>query len=104
MGRKPIVVIADPDILRQVMVKEFSSFPNRLVRAMPSGNHVLHAPQSSLLTANLCVSAQKLVITSKPMSDCLLFLRDDTWKRVRSVLTPSFSAAKMKEVRCERVC
>lgn len=35
------------------------------------------------------------------MSDCLLFLRDDTWKRVRSILTPSFSAAKMKEVRSE---
>lgn len=37
------------------------------------------------------------------MTDCLLFLRDDTWKRVRSILTPSFSAAKMKEVRRERV-
>lgn len=55
MGRKPIVVIADPDILRQVMVKEFSSFPNRLVRATPAGNHALHAPQSVFLTANLCV-------------------------------------------------
>lgn len=38
LGRKPIVVIADPDILRQVMVKDFNSFPNRLVRAPPAGN------------------------------------------------------------------
>lgn len=33
------------------------------------------------------------------MSDCLLMLRNERWKRVRSILTPSFSAAKMKEVR-----
>ncbi|XP_078139404.1 thromboxane-A synthase-like [Centroberyx gerrardi] len=30
MGRKPVVLVADPDILKQVMVKEFSSFPNRI--------------------------------------------------------------------------
>lgn len=33
------------------------------------------------------------------MSDCLLALRNEQWKRVRSILTPAFSAAKMKEVR-----
>lgn len=38
MGRKPVVVIADPEILRQVMVKDFNSFPNRLVRATPAGD------------------------------------------------------------------
>lgn len=32
LGRKPVVVVADPDLLRQVMVKDFSSFPNRMVR------------------------------------------------------------------------
>ncbi|XP_030221071.1 thromboxane-A synthase isoform X3 [Gadus morhua] len=32
------------------------------------------------------------------MSDCLLMLRDEQWKRVRSVLTPSFSSAKMREM------
>lgn len=35
LGRKPVVVIADPDLLRQVMVKDFSSFPNRMVRNLP---------------------------------------------------------------------
>uniref|UniRef100_A0A672J7Z8 Thromboxane-A synthase-like n=1 Tax=Salarias fasciatus TaxID=181472 RepID=A0A672J7Z8_SALFA len=32
LGRKPVVVIADPDMLRQVLVRDFSSFPNRQVR------------------------------------------------------------------------
>ncbi|KAM8861847.1 thromboxane-A synthase [Synchiropus picturatus] len=70
LARRPVVVVADPDMLRQVMVKEFSTFPNRMT----------------------------LRFNSKPMSDCLLMLRNERWKRVRSILTPSFSSAKMKEM------
>ncbi|KAM6946134.1 thromboxane-A synthase [Aplochiton taeniatus] len=70
LGRRPVVVVADPDMLRQVMVKEFNSFPNRMT----------------------------IRSATKPMSDCLLMLRNEHWKRVRSILTPSFSAAKMKEM------
>uniref|UniRef100_A0A671S5H0 Thromboxane-A synthase n=1 Tax=Sinocyclocheilus anshuiensis TaxID=1608454 RepID=A0A671S5H0_9TELE len=70
IGRRPIVIIADPDMLRQVMVKEFSKFPNRMtVRGM-----------------------------TKPMSDSLIMLKGEQWKRVHSILTPTFSAAKMKEM------
>uniref|UniRef100_A0A8B9KQ09 Thromboxane-A synthase n=1 Tax=Astyanax mexicanus TaxID=7994 RepID=A0A8B9KQ09_ASTMX len=34
LGRRPVVVVADPDMLRQVMVKEFQKFPNRMVGFM----------------------------------------------------------------------
>uniref|UniRef100_A0A1A8AK02 Thromboxane A synthase 1 (Platelet, cytochrome P450, family 5, subfamily A) n=2 Tax=Nothobranchius TaxID=28779 RepID=A0A1A8AK02_NOTFU len=71
LGRRPVVVIADPDMLRQVMVKDFSNFTNRI----------------------------KFRFATKPTTDSLLMLRNEQWKRVRSILTPSFSAAKMKEVR-----
>uniref|UniRef100_A0A6Q2X9F9 Thromboxane-A synthase n=1 Tax=Esox lucius TaxID=8010 RepID=A0A6Q2X9F9_ESOLU len=71
IGRRPVVVVADPDMLRQIMVKDFSTFPNRM----------------AIRTA------------TKPVSDCLLMLRNERWKRVRGILTPSFSAAKMKEAR-----
>ncbi|XP_034032874.1 thromboxane-A synthase-like isoform X2 [Thalassophryne amazonica] len=70
LGRRPVIVIADPDMLRQVMVTDFSSFPNRMT----------------------------IRFSTKPVSDCLLFLRNEQWKRVRSILTPSFSAAKMKQM------
>uniref|UniRef100_A0A3B1JLK7 Thromboxane-A synthase n=1 Tax=Astyanax mexicanus TaxID=7994 RepID=A0A3B1JLK7_ASTMX len=71
LGRRPVVVVADPDMLRQVMVKEFQKFPNRM---------------------------QKLRAATKPMTESVLMLRNERWKRVRSILTPSFSAAKMKEM------
>ncbi|KAL2093806.1 hypothetical protein ACEWY4_011118 [Coilia grayii] len=70
LGRRPVIVVADPDMLRHVMVKDFHLFPNRM----------------------------RVRFSSKPMSDCLLLLTDERWKRVRSILTPSFSAAKMKEM------
>ncbi|KAB5574772.1 hypothetical protein PHYPO_G00212890 [Pangasianodon hypophthalmus] len=70
LARQPVVVIADPDMLRQVMVKEFHNFPNRMLFRM----------------------------ATKPMKDSLVMLRDEQWKRVRSILTPTFSAAKMKEM------
>lgn len=46
---------------------------------------------------------KSLRFMTKPMSDCLLMLRNERWKRVRSILTPAFSASKMKEVRSIRV-
>uniref|UniRef100_A0AAY4DNX4 Thromboxane-A synthase n=1 Tax=Denticeps clupeoides TaxID=299321 RepID=A0AAY4DNX4_9TELE len=70
LGRRPVVVVADPDMLRQVLVKEFSLFPNRM----------------------------NIRLATKPMSESVLLLRDERWKRVRSILTPSFSSAKMKEM------
>nr|QQL94725.1 thromboxane a synthase 1 [Lateolabrax maculatus] len=70
LGRRPVVVVADPDMLRQVMVRDFSSFTNRMT----------------------------IRFATKPMTDCLLMLRNERWKRVRSILTPSFSAAKLKEM------
>ncbi|XP_051952672.1 thromboxane-A synthase-like [Xyrauchen texanus] len=70
LARRPVVIVADPDMLRHVMVKEFSKFPNRMtIRG-----------------------------STKPMSESLIMLKDERWKRVRSILTPSFSAAKMKEM------
>ncbi|XP_072000950.1 thromboxane-A synthase [Engystomops pustulosus] len=70
MGRRPTVLLSDPEAVKQVLQKDFSNFPNRM----------------------------KLKLVTKPMSDSLLCLRDEQWKRVRSVLTPSFSAARMKEM------
>ncbi|KAM4748578.1 thromboxane-A synthase [Rhinophrynus dorsalis] len=70
MGRRATIVMADPDAIKQVLQKDFGSFSNRM----------------------------KLHLATKPMSDSLLCLRDEKWKRVRSVLTPSFSTARMKEM------
>uniref|UniRef100_A0A4W3JYP9 Thromboxane-A synthase n=1 Tax=Callorhinchus milii TaxID=7868 RepID=A0A4W3JYP9_CALMI len=65
-GRRVTIMVADPDMLKQILVKDFSNFVNRMVR--------------------------------DTYVDSILFLQDAEWKHVRSLLTPTFSAAKMKEM------
>lgn len=69
-GTRPIMVISDPSMLKDIMVKYFSNFVNRfsVIPPMP------------------------------PMDENLFAMTDDDWKRVRNVLIPTFSAAKLKQV------
>lgn len=67
LGRKPSLVVADPEMLKTITVKEFSSFHNRMIPTPPP-----------------------------PMNSNVFSARDETWKRIRHILTPSFSARKMK--------
>ena len=67
-GNKPSLVVADPELLKQIMIKDFPNFRNRFIINQRSGvfrKNVLNA-------------------------------RDDAWKRIRNTLTPTFSAGKMK--------
>lgn len=67
LGSKPSLVVADPEMLKTIMVKEFATFHNRKIPTPPP-----------------------------PMSSNVFSARDETWKRIRNILTPSFSARKMK--------
>ncbi|KAG7177012.1 Cytochrome P450 3A40-like 2 [Homarus americanus] len=68
VGWQPNLVVADLDLVKQILVKEFQNFSNR----------------------------PTLVIDAQPVVDCLVGLRDQRWKDVRSVLAPTFSVMKMK--------
>ena len=69
LGGRPSLVVGDPELLKQIMVKDFPSFHNRF-QIQPPAN--------------------------KKLAKNVLFARDDTWKRIRNTLTPTFSAGKMK--------
>ena len=69
-SRKPGLMIADPEIVKEITVKEFSSFHNR--------------PASP--------------IEIPPIEMNLISARDEQWKRIRNILTPSFSGAKIKQM------
>ncbi|XP_077560595.1 cytochrome P450 3A14-like isoform X6 [Haemaphysalis longicornis] len=67
-GTVPHVVISDADLIKECFIKESAAFYDRPPAILPV----------------------------KPYTDMLLFLRGADWKHVRTVLNPSFSAAKMK--------
>ena len=68
LGGRPSLVVAEPELLKQILIKDFPHFRNRF-------------------------QAQTL---APPMSKSLLNAKNNTWKRIRNTLTPTFSAGKMK--------
>ncbi|XP_027873199.1 cytochrome P450 3A56-like isoform X3 [Xiphophorus couchianus] len=69
-GRQPVLCVADPEILKAILVKEcYSFFTNRR-------NFHLDGP----------------------LYDSLFNAEDDQWKRIRSVLSPSFTSGRLKEM------
>ena len=69
LGRSPAIVVSDPEMIREILVKEFSSFPNRLG------------------------------FTPRPPLDSGLFVsRGESWKRVRTTLTQTFTASKLRQI------
>ena len=68
-GRRPTIVITDPEMIKQITIKEFPKFQNRW---FPEVN--------------------------PPIISFLFIAKDDQWKRIRTTLSPTFSATKLKEV------
>lgn len=70
MGHKARIVVADPEVLRQVCIKDFDHFPN-------------HEPNAWI---------------NEYQKHFIFFIQDDHWKRVRSMLTPTFTSGKIKRM------
>ncbi len=103
MGVAPWLVVADLDMLKQILVKEFDSFADRPVS-------VLLASVPQFCTVLYCIQPLPDILRRKASSSRgLLQSRGAEWRMLRQTLSPSFSAAKMKMVcvstsQCVCVC
>ncbi|KAF4519270.1 hypothetical protein B566_EDAN002159 [Ephemera danica] len=68
-GRRPILILRDPDIIKNIMVRDFECFVDRMVMSMN--------PKSI-------------------NESMLIFMKGNEWKNVRQVSTPIFTSGKMK--------
>ncbi|XP_036597165.1 cytochrome P450 3A24-like [Trichosurus vulpecula] len=69
-GRQPVLAITDPEIIKSVMVKEcYSVFTNR-----------------------------RGIIAGKTLQSAITVVEDDQWKRIRTILSPTFTSGKLKEM------
>ncbi|XP_078096280.1 cytochrome P450 3A30-like [Mustelus asterias] len=69
-GRQPILSLADPDLVKTIFIKEFYTlFTNRRDFGL-----------------------------NGPLTDSILIVKDDHWKRIRSVLSPTFTSGRLKEM------
>ncbi|XP_059171801.1 cytochrome P450 3A29-like [Physella acuta] len=69
--RKPVLVVTDPEALKQIFVKDFSVFADRFFVGEGKLQHEM---------------VQKTVF----------FARGSKWRRLRKMMTPSFSSGKLK--------
>ena len=70
LGRSPMITVGDPEMLKHILVKDFLKFANR----------------PDVMRGN------------EPMDKGLFDAKDEAWRKVRSILTPTFSALKLKEL------
>ncbi|XP_014786343.1 cytochrome P450 3A8 [Octopus bimaculoides] len=70
LGRQPALLIGDPEMLEQIMVKQFHNFTNRYKIVPIDG------------------LSKKMILNAK----------NEHWKFLRTMLSPNFSAKKLKEM------
>lgn len=69
-GRQPRLFVADPEVMLQICIKDFDSFVNHGVDDL----------------------------TNKYQRSFLFALKDDHWKRVRALMSPTFTSGKIKRM------
>ncbi|XP_031632465.1 probable cytochrome P450 9f2 [Contarinia nasturtii] len=72
IGGRPEFLIRDPELLRQIAIRDFSSFVNRINDIHPG--------------------------TDSMLGNQLTNLKTDEWRRIRNVLTPLLSGQKLKQI------
>ncbi|XP_054709649.1 cytochrome P450 3A24-like [Uloborus diversus] len=77
-GSKPIIVVADVELLKKIQVSDFHKFMNR--PSIFGGREKKPGKEHRV----------------EGFSQQLISLRDKRWKDIRSIITPSFTTAKMK--------
>ncbi|XP_013792852.2 cytochrome P450 3A6-like, partial [Limulus polyphemus] len=73
-GRLPMIIVADLDLLRQIQIKDFQKFTGRPM-LVPGTTQPI-----------------------KELKSQLIYKRGEHWKEVRSLLTPTFSSSKMRQM------
>lgn len=72
MGGKPTIMIRDPELMKTICIKEFDSFVNH----------------------NFSVNTDLDPILGR----ALFFMKDQTWRDMRSILSPLFTGSKMRNM------
>ncbi|XP_063957772.1 cytochrome P450 3A27-like isoform X1 [Lytechinus pictus] len=68
--RKPTLLVSDPDVVRKILVKDFDHFVNR----------------------------DRAVLKNDLLDGGMLSAKDERWRQIRNLLSPSFTSVKLKRM------
>ena len=71
IGNRPVLVVAEPELIKQILVKDFDVFSER----------------------NCAVTARHPILRSN-----LVEAQVDDWRRIRTIVSPAFSSFRMKKM------
>ncbi|XP_019621037.1 PREDICTED: cytochrome P450 3A29-like [Branchiostoma belcheri] len=71
-GSSPILIVSDPEMLREIFIKQFHNFSRR--------------------------NAEFMTLNTIPSGRYLINLSGEDWKNIRTTITPAFSTGKLKQM------
>uniref|UniRef100_T1J9R2 Cytochrome P450 n=1 Tax=Strigamia maritima TaxID=126957 RepID=T1J9R2_STRMM len=71
VGRSPVLFVSDPELLKQILVKDFATFPNRRTFGLEK---------------------------DELMGNMLQMAKGEKWKMLRNTLTPTYTSGKLKQM------
>ncbi|XP_067675347.1 cytochrome P450 3A24-like [Haliotis asinina] len=74
LGGLPMVNVLDPDIAREILIRDFQHFTDRVI----------------------------LDLSNYPVNKSILLEKGANWKRIRNIISPTFSASKLRMM-CDRI-
>nr|XP_040042230.1 cytochrome P450 3A30-like isoform X1 [Gasterosteus aculeatus aculeatus] len=95
-GRQPVLCITDPAMIKTILIKEcYSLFTNRRVSKLTNTSSHLFLGLSS---SSVRVPLYQNFRLNGQLYDAVSIAEDDQWRRIRSVLSPSFTSGRLKEM------
>ncbi|XP_046574762.1 cytochrome P450 3A24-like isoform X2 [Haliotis rubra] len=74
IGRLPMIIVMDPNIARDILIKEFHHFPERL----------------------------NIDLNNYPINKSIFLEKGANWKRLRNIVSPTFSGSKLR-LMCDQI-
>ncbi|XP_067673016.1 cytochrome P450 3A5-like [Haliotis asinina] len=74
IGGLPMITVTDPEIAREILIKDFQHFTDRT----------------------------SIALDNYPVDKSILFEKGANWKRIRNIVTPTFSGSKLR-LMCDRI-
>ena len=98
VGRIPLYMITDIELVKQILVKQFDHFTDRLPVSETCNCYYYSTitAWSSLISQTLWGGIGEAILDKRPPD--LFFMPGEQWRQTRHIITPTFSSRNLKRV------